>query len=99
MPVITAVGTANPDYVLEQNEIKEFARQMFGSVFPNIDRLAQAYDNAQIHRRHFCVPLEWFGAKHSFREKNDLYIRNALSPVYSGPQTMPSKGRAIDRRY
>ncbi len=79
MPVIAAVGTANPNYVLEQREIKAFARQMFGSVFPNIDRLVQAYDNAQIERRHFCVPLEWFGAEHSFREKNDLYVKNALA--------------------
>lgn len=79
MPVITAVGTANPNYVLEQQEAKAFAHQMFGSAFPNIDRLVQAYDNAQIERRHFCVPIEWFGTEHNFREKNDLYVKNALA--------------------
>lgn len=77
MPVISAVGTASPEYVLNQNEVKEFAHVMFGTTLPNIDRLVQAYDNAQIQRRHFCVPLEWFGRTHTFREKNDLYIENA----------------------
>lgn len=51
---------------------------MFGKAFPNIDRLAQAYDNAMIERRYFCMPMEWFGTAHSFREKNDLYIEHAL---------------------
>lgn len=78
MPSVISVGTANPEHVLEQSRVKEFAGQMFGKAFPNIDRLAQAYDNAMIERRHFCVPLEWFGTEHSFREKNDLYIRHAL---------------------
>lgn len=78
MPTIISVGTANPEHVLEQGRVKEFAAQMFGEAFVNIDRLAQAYDNAMIQRRHFCVPMEWFGTSHSFKEKNDLYIHNAI---------------------
>ena len=79
MPVLSAVGTASPEHILEQNEVKTFARAMFGATLPNIDRLVQAYDNAQIQRRHFCVPLDWFGQDHTFREKNDLYISNACA--------------------
>lgn len=78
MATIISVGTANPEHVLEQGRVKEFAGEMFGKVFPNIDRLVQAYDNAMIERRHFCVPMEWFGTPHSFKEKNDLYITHAL---------------------
>ncbi|MGE3800945.1 MAG: type III polyketide synthase [Candidatus Kapaibacterium sp.] len=78
MATISAVGTAVPEYVLHQREVKEFAREMFGDVFPAIDRLVSAYDNAQINRRHFCVPMNWFAEQHSFREKNDLYVANAI---------------------
>ena len=78
MPTISAVATAVPQYILEQRHVKEFVRQMFGDVFPSIDRLISAYDNAQIDRRHFCVPMEWFAESHTFREKNDLYISHAI---------------------
>ncbi len=78
MSTIAATGTAVPEHVLDQGRVREFARDLFGGVVPNIDRLISAYDNAQIERRHFCVPLEWFAEEHSFREKNDLYIVNAI---------------------
>lgn len=77
MPRIVSIGTANPDHLLDQSRVKSFAGELFGRSLPNIDRLTLAYDNAQIKRRHFCVPMEWFGRSHTFREKNDLYIENA----------------------
>ncbi|MCB0714308.1 MAG: type III polyketide synthase [Ignavibacteriae bacterium] len=78
MSTISAVGTAVPEHILYQDDVKEFARELFGDVFPAIDRLVSAYDNAQIDRRHFCVPISWFAEQHSFREKNDLYVANAI---------------------
>lgn len=75
---LTSLATSLPPYTLEQDRVREFAEEMFGSSFPNIDRLLPVYDNAAIERRNFCVPIDWFGRKHSFREKNDLYVENAL---------------------
>ena len=75
---ITSLATSLPPYTLHQSQAKEFAQQMFGASYPNIDRLLPIYDNAAIEQRNFCVPLEWFGERHSFREKNDLYIANAI---------------------
>ena len=79
MPHITAVGTAVPPYRLEQAQAKEFARALFGAALPSIDRLVEAYDNAQIVTRNFCAPIDWFAERHTFREKNDLYIANAIA--------------------
>lgn len=79
MPAVISVGTALPEHVLEQKDIKQFARDVYGEVFRgDIDRLVAVYDNAEIDRRHFCVPMEWFGQSWTFAEKNELYMRNAL---------------------
>lgn len=80
MPVILSVGTALPEHVIEQKDAKEFARGMFGESFRgDIDRLVGIFDNTEIERRHFCVPNDWFASDHTFREKNDLYIENAMA--------------------
>ncbi len=76
--MITSLATALPPHVLTQDRVKDFAHEIFGRTFPNIDRLISVYDNAQIESRNFCVPIEWFGREHTFREKNDLYITNAI---------------------
>ena len=75
---ITSLATALPPHVLTQDRVRDFAYEIFGRSFPNIDRLITVYDNAQIEQRNFCVPIEWFGREHTFREKNDLYIANAI---------------------
>lgn len=73
MARITAVGTAVPPHVLQQEEIREFARRLFAHSFRNIDLLLPIFQNGQVHTRHFCVPLEWFGVPHTFAEKNALF--------------------------
>ena len=79
MPHILSVGTALPDYVLQQQDIKQFARDLYGEAYGGeIERLLGVYDHAQIERRHFCVPKEWFGADHPFSEKNRLYVQHTM---------------------
>lgn len=79
MPHILAVGTALPPHVLRQDDVKQFARAIYGDAFQDVDRLMGVFDNAEIEQRQFCVPLEWFGHERGFREKNDLYIANAIA--------------------
>lgn len=78
MPRIIATGTVLPDHVLTQPQVSQFARHIYGDAFPDIDRLMGIFDNTEIERRHFCVPLEWFAAPASFREKNDLYMEHSI---------------------
>jgi len=78
VPMIASVGTAVPPYKISQQEGREFVRQLFGDCFPNIDRLLSVFDSAQIDSRHFCVPIEWFSSVRHWKEKNDLYIENAV---------------------
>lgn len=77
MAIIHAIGTSNPSYVYTQDEVMALTKEIFSS-FPNLDRYLSIYKNTEIKKRHFCVPLDWFRNRHSFAEKNSLYIEHAL---------------------
>ncbi len=59
-----------------QDDVKRLASRLFGSLDPD-ERLLGVFENAEIEKRHTCVPLEWLGERHSFGERNDLYLEHA----------------------
>lgn len=77
-PRILSVASAVPPYRIGQEEVKDFARSMFGGTHRDIERLMPLFDNVHVEGRNFCVPLEWFDGHHTFPERNDLYVKNAL---------------------
>lgn len=77
-PRLTAVATAVPPHVVSQPEARAFVGQLFAGHSED-ERLLQVFDNGQILKRHVCEPLEWYGTQHSFAEKNDRYVANAVS--------------------
>jgi alkylresorcinol/alkylpyrone synthase len=77
MPRIAAVSTANPTHIFTQEEIKEFAKSLYGED-ELFTRLLPVFDNVKVQKRHLTADLEWFRTKHSFTETNELYIKTAL---------------------
>ncbi|OLN24258.1 type III polyketide synthase [Domibacillus antri] len=77
MPKIVSVSTVHPPYELTQEETTEFARELFQDDFHDIGRLLAVFQNGQIKKRHFSMPLPWFERDHSLQERNDLYIELA----------------------
>ncbi|CAN5613495.1 type III polyketide synthase BpsA [soil metagenome] len=77
-PRILSVGTALPPHRIGQEEVKDFARGMFGGAHRDFERLLPIFDNVNVERRYFCVPMDWFNEDHTFTEKNDLYLEHAL---------------------
>lgn len=75
MPRVVAVGTAVPPFCFEQQEIREWVHQHFQENLECTQSLIAVFDNVHVHRRFFCVPLEWFERHHTFSEKNGEYIR------------------------
>ena len=75
MPYIAGVTTATPPNILEQQDAKRFAEQLFGG---EVKHLLPVFDNALIDRRHFATEIEWFFEPHTFTESNDRYIDTAL---------------------
>jgi alkylresorcinol/alkylpyrone synthase len=78
MVYIISAAHAKLPFLLAQEDIMEFSREMFRASFNNIDRLVQAFKNGQVEKRYFTNNLDWFKEKHTFAEKNDLYIEQAV---------------------
>lgn len=78
MPYILSIGTETPPYRVSQEETRDFAQTFFSNHFEHIERLLSVFHNGQIESRFFSAPLEWFGKRRSFKEKNDRYVEIAL---------------------
>ena len=77
-PHIVALATATPSFDLPQDKVAEYASAMFSTTPGGFGRLAPIYANAEIEHRHSCTPIDWFLTPHSFAERNDLFLKNAV---------------------
>lgn len=76
-PRLVGLATAVPPHVARQSDAKGLVAQLFAEVVGVDPRLLQVFEHAQIEKRHTCMPLEWYSARHSFEEKNNLYVEHA----------------------
>jgi alkylresorcinol/alkylpyrone synthase len=79
MSNVIATGTSEGKYEIAQNSVKKFVYELFSGSGVEIDRLISVFDNSSIKRRHFSMPIEWFGRHHSFAERNELFVENAIN--------------------
>jgi alkylresorcinol/alkylpyrone synthase len=79
MPSIISVAEVLPPYEIKQDQVCEFARNLFAESFKDIDRLLQAFPNGQIEKRHFVKEIDWYQVEHTFEEKNDAFIESAVT--------------------
>jgi alkylresorcinol/alkylpyrone synthase len=77
VPRLLAVATAVPPYPLDQNDVTERVKLLFGRA-PDLDRLLPVFLNTEIHRRYSCVPIEWYDRAHGWPERNRIYLTSAL---------------------
>src|SRR5271166_805481 len=77
VPRLLAVTTAVPQYPLDQEDVIERVKLLFGRS-PDLDRLLPVFLNTGIHRRYSCVPLEWYDRAHGWPERNRIYLDSAL---------------------
>ncbi len=78
MGSIVAVTKINLPHKVKQKEVKAFAKELFVSNFPQIDRLLGIFDNTEIISRNLCKPLRSYDSNNSFEENNKEFIRFAL---------------------
>jgi alkylresorcinol/alkylpyrone synthase len=76
---ILGVGCAVPTHVVEQAAAKSVATELFARHHPDVERLLPVFDHSGVHRRHFCVPVEWFADPHGIEERNGLYVAEAMA--------------------
>ncbi len=77
VPRLFAVATAVPPYPLDQDDVIERVKFLFGRA-PDLDRLLPIFLNTGIQRRYSCVPLEWYDRAHGWPERNRIYLASAL---------------------
>ncbi len=78
-PLILGMATAVPPFRLEQEDVARFGADFFGPSFQDFDRFMPVYANTMIENRYSCVPLGWYMEPHGLRERNALYIENAVT--------------------
>lgn len=78
MPTLAAISKIDFPYRVDQQEVKQYSRNLFAPSFPQIDRMLSAFDNTEIKTRNFCKPLDYYASVHTFQEQNAEYIRLAL---------------------
>jgi alkylresorcinol/alkylpyrone synthase len=78
MPSLAAVSKIDFPFRVDQQVVKQYAKDLFASSFPQVDRMLSAFDNTEIKTRNFCKPLEYYSTVHSFKEQNAEYIRLSL---------------------
>jgi alkylresorcinol/alkylpyrone synthase len=77
VPRLFAVATAVPPYPLDQDDVIERVKLLFGRA-QDLDRLLPVFLNTGIERRYSCVPLEWYDRAHGWPERNRIYLNSAL---------------------
>ena len=78
VPRIQSLATAVPDFVLDQAVVAREAAGHFSNHFGDFSRLEPIFANAAIETRYSCVPMAWYGERHSFAERNLCYVENAV---------------------
>jgi len=77
-PTILSVATAVPRYRLTQEDVAIAAAQVFDRDRSDIERLMPVFDNAGVSERYSSVPMDWYFQRHGWRERNELYLENAV---------------------
>src|SRR5271157_4834831 len=80
VPRLLSVATAVPPYPLDQNDVVERVKMLFGRS-PDLDRLIPVFLNTGIRTRYSCVPIEWYDHEHGWPERNRIYLESALDLI------------------
>lgn len=91
VPRLQSLALAWPPHVLRQEDVAANGAEMFATTHGGFERLAPIYRNALIETRHSCVPIEWYLRPHSFSERNDLFLENAVTVLAE------AAGKALDQ--
>lgn len=78
MPFISTVSKIDFPHKVDQQKVKEFAKELFLPSFPLAEKLMSVFDNTEIKSRNFCKPIETYALNNSFQKKNTEYVNSSL---------------------
>ena len=88
---LVGLSTAVPPFVLRQDEVAPRARALFAARGGNIAHLMPVYDNAGIATRYSCVPLDWYSSASGYKERNQVFLDNAVPLLHRAAESCLAK--------
>jgi len=90
---LTSLALSSPPHVLDQEEVIDLCRDLYGNRPAFFEKMQTAYRNAGIKQRRSCVPIDWYREPHGWQERNNLYVENALDILeQAGRQAIEEAG-------
>jgi alkylresorcinol/alkylpyrone synthase len=77
-PVIRSVSSAVPSHKHLQGDVYEAAKALFAERGQDLSPFKSAFINTAIDSRYSAVPLSWFFEKHTWTDRNAVYIKTSL---------------------
>ncbi len=78
MPSLAALSKIDFPFKTDQQEVKKYAKGLFESSFPQVERMLSAFDHTEIITRNLCKSLDYYSDLHTFQEQNAEYIQLSL---------------------
>jgi alkylresorcinol/alkylpyrone synthase len=78
MSSLAAISKIDFPFKVNQQDVKQYAKEFFSASFPQVERMLSAFDNTEIKTRNLCKPLNYYSTLQTFQEQNEEYIRIAL---------------------
>jgi len=95
---LLSLSTAVPPFALQQSEVARAARTLFRNrAGRELEYLLPVFEHAGIETRYSCVPLEWYLEPHDWKERNDLYVENAVDLLVKSGQAAIAEARLTPR--
>lgn len=77
-PVIRSVASAVPIHKHLQLDVYEAAKALFAERGQDLSPFKNAFINTAIESRYSAVPLSWFFEKHTWTDRNAVYVSTSL---------------------
>jgi alkylresorcinol/alkylpyrone synthase len=74
---LLGLATAVPPHALDQTDVAQRARDIFGPMFDRFPQLDDVFVNAGIDRRYSVSPIDWFYKQLDWNERTAAYIDGA----------------------
>lgn len=77
-PVVLSVSSAVPAHKHLQSDVYEAAKALFAERGQDLTPFKSAFINTAIESRYSAVPLSWFFEKHTWTDRNSVYVSTSL---------------------
>ncbi|MBP6510938.1 MAG: stilbene synthase [Candidatus Kapabacteria bacterium] len=84
---IDGIGTASPEYIVDQEIVRATVERVFGESVQDLSRLLHVFEHGHIQTRRFVRPPEWYATEHGFAESNAVYAESAVTLATEAART------------